>query len=115
MADLAYHDYEGVALDHDERPRLVADLGDRKVMLLRNHGTMAVGESVAAAFTFMYFLERSCSIQIAAQAGGRLITPKADVQSVVEQQSRSMASAADFLVWPALLRRLQRENPGFDA
>ena len=112
---LAYHDYEGVALDHDERPRLVADLGDSKVMLLRNHGTMAVGESVASAFTYMYFLERSCSIQIAAQAGGRLITPKDDVQSVVEQQSRSMASAADFLVWPALLRRLQRENPGFDA
>ncbi len=112
---LAYHDYEGVALDHDERPRLVADLGSSNVMLLRSHGTLSVGDSVAAAFTFMYFLERSCSIQIAAQAGERLVMPKDEVQTVVEQQSRSMAKAADLLVWPALLRRLNRENPGYDA
>ncbi|MEM5518302.1 class II aldolase/adducin family protein [Henriciella sp. AS95] len=111
---LAYHDYEGVALDHDERPRLVADLGDSNVMILRNHGTMAVGDTVGSAFTFMYFLERSCSIQIAAQGSDKLVTPQGEVQTVVEQQSRSMSKAADMLVWPALLRRLKRENPGFD-
>ena len=112
---LAYHDYEGVALDHDERPRLVADLGDKQVMILRNHGTLTVGASVAEAFTFMYFLERACEMQVAAQAGGRLITPADTVQGVVEKQASSLGKAADFLVWPALLRRLQRENPGFDS
>lgn len=111
---LSYHDYEGVALDHDERPRLVADLGTSNAMILRNHGTLTVGHSVAAAFSYMYFLERACSIQIAAQGGGKIIAPKDDVQSVVEQQSRSMSQAADFLVWPALLRRLDRVNPGYD-
>lgn len=111
---LAYHGYEGVALDHDERPRLVADLGDSNVMILRNHGTMSAGGSVGVAFTSMYFLERACSIQIAAQAGNKITMPKTDVQAKVEEQSRSMAKAADMLVWPALLRRLQRENPGFD-
>lgn len=111
---LAYHDYEGVALNHDERPRLVADLGARNVMILRNHGTLTVGHSVAAAFSYMYFLERACSIQIAAQGGGKLSEPGREVQSVVEQQSKSMSMAADMLVWPALLRRLNRVNPGYD-
>ena len=111
---LAYHDYEGIALNHDERPRLTADLGTSNVMILRNHGTLSVGHSVAAAFSFMYFLERACSIQIAAQGGGTLRMPQEDVQSVVESQSKSMSHAADMLVWPALLRRLNRINPGFD-
>lgn len=111
---LAYHDYEGVALNHDERPRLVADLGRCNAMILRNHGTLTVGHSVAAAFSYMYFLERACSIQIAAQGGKKLLLPENDVQSVVEQQSKSMAAAADVLVWPALLRRLNRINPGYD-
>lgn len=111
---LAYHDYEGVALNHDERPRLVADLGRCNAMILRNHGTSTVGHSVAAAFSYMYFLERACSIQIAAQGGKKLLLPENDVQSVVEQQSKSMAAAADVLVWPALLRRLNRINPGYD-
>ena len=112
---LTYHEYEGVALNHDERPRLVADLGASNFMILRNHGTLTVGASVASAFTYMYFLERACSIQVAAQAGDKLITPKGDVQSVVEEQARSLSKAADFLVWPALLRRLDRENPGYDS
>jgi len=68
---LAYHDYEGVALDHDERPRLVADLGDKQTMLLRNHGTLALGTTVAEAFTKMYFLERACSMQVRTLAAGR--------------------------------------------
>ncbi len=64
IGDLAYHDYEGVAFDHDERPRLQKDLGDHSVVLLRNHGTLTIGETIGAAFTKMYFLERACSMQV---------------------------------------------------
>lgn len=112
---VAYHDFEGVALNHDERPRLVADLGDKTAMILRNHGTLAAGRSVAEAFTTMYFLERSCEMQVAAQAGGPLRIPHDDVQDVVEQQSQGLSVVADKLVWPGLLRRLDRQNPGYAA
>lgn len=110
---LSYHAYEGVALNHDERPRLVADLGSNNLMILSNHGTLAVGSTVAAAFLHMYFLERACSIQIAAQASDTLITPAAEVQEVVRKQAGNMEAGANLLVWPALLRRLNRENPGY--
>jgi ribulose-5-phosphate 4-epimerase/fuculose-1-phosphate aldolase len=112
---VAYHDFEGVALNHDERPRLVADLGDKTAMILRNHGTLVTGRSVAEAFTTMYFLERSCEMQVAAQAGGPLRIPHDDVQDVVEQQSHGLSVVADKLVWPGLLRRLDRQNPGYAA
>lgn len=110
---VAYHDFEGVALNHDERPRLVADLGAKNALILRNHGTLTAGRSVAEAFTFMYFLERACAMQIAAQAGAKLRIPQDHVQDVVEQQSRGMGKAADMLVWPALRRRLDRLSPGY--
>ena len=109
---IAYHDFEGVALDHDERPRLVADLGERDVMILRNHGTMTVGRTVAEAFTQMYFLERACAMQAAAQ-GGTVRLPADAVQAVVEGQSKGLSFVADKLVWPALLRRLDRLSPGY--
>jgi ribulose-5-phosphate 4-epimerase/fuculose-1-phosphate aldolase len=112
---VAYHDFEGVALNHDERPRLVADLGDKSAMILRNHGTLVTGRSVAEAFTTMYFLERACQMQVAAQAGGPLRIPLDPVQDVVEQQSRGLGMVADTLVWPGLLRRLDRLNPGYAA
>jgi ribulose-5-phosphate 4-epimerase/fuculose-1-phosphate aldolase len=112
---VAYHDFEGVALNHDERPRLVADLGDKTAMILRNHGTLVTGRSVAEAFTTMYFLERSCEMQVAAQAGGPLRIPQDHVQDVVEQQSQGLSVVADKLVWPGLLRRLDRLNPGYAA
>ena len=112
---VAYHDFEGVALNHDERPRLVADLGDKTAMILRNHGTLVTGRSVAEAFTTMYFLERSCEMQVAAQAGGPLCIPQDHVQDVVEQQSQGLSVVADKLVWPGLLRRLDRRNPGYAA
>jgi ribulose-5-phosphate 4-epimerase/fuculose-1-phosphate aldolase len=112
---VAYHDFEGVALDHDERPRLVADLGDKTAMILRNHGTLAAGRSVAEAFTTMYFLERACEMQVAAQGGGPLRIPHDHVQDVVEQQSQGLSVVADKLVWPGLLRRLDRQNPGYAA
>lgn len=112
---VAYHDFEGVALNHDERPRLVADLGDKTAMILRNHGTLVTGRSVAEAFTTMYFLERACEMQVAAQTGGPLRIPLDHVQDVVEQQSQGLSVVADKLVWPGLLRRLDRQNPGYAA
>jgi len=111
---IAYHDFEGVALDHDERPRLVADLGQKNVMILRNHGTLTVGRTVAEAFTQMYFLERACAMQVAAQ-GGTVRLPAEPVQAVVEQQSQGLGFVADLLVWPALLRKLDRLSPGYAA
>jgi ribulose-5-phosphate 4-epimerase/fuculose-1-phosphate aldolase len=111
---LAYHDFEGIALNHDERPRLVADLGDRNALILRNHGTLAVGTSVADAFQTIYFLERACAIQIAAQAGGAALrTPDAAVQALVTRQVADFGDVAERVLWPALLRRLDRANPGY--
>ena len=107
---LAYHDYEGVALDHDERPRLVADLGEANFMMLRNHGTLTCGASIATAFQRMYRLERACEMQVAALAGGRaVVTPKPAVQQIThEQGAGDPQPVADQYLWPALLRRLDR-------
>lgn len=111
---LAYHDFEGIALNHDERPRLVADLGSNTAMILRNHGTLAVGTSIADAFQTIYFLERACAIQVAAQAGGAALrTPDAAIQALVTKQVADFGDLADRLLWPALLRRLDRVNPGY--
>jgi ribulose-5-phosphate 4-epimerase/fuculose-1-phosphate aldolase len=77
---LAYHDYEGIALNHDERERLVADIGDKSLMLLKNHGTLAVGDTAANCWVGMYYLERACRMQIDAMSAGRenvLIAPQA--------------------------------------
>src|SRR2546427_8587552 len=70
LASLAYHDYEGLALNEEEKPRLVADLGTRNYLILRNHGLLTVGSTVAEAFLSMFILERACKIQILAQSGG---------------------------------------------
>src|SRR5215208_509500 len=75
LASLAYHDYEGVALRDDEKPRLVRDLGDKTFLILRNHGTLTVGNTVADAFLAMFNLERACQIQVLAQSSGRALTP----------------------------------------
>jgi ribulose-5-phosphate 4-epimerase/fuculose-1-phosphate aldolase len=118
IGDLAYHDYEGVAFDHSEKPRLQKDLGSKNAVLLRNHGTLTVGETVGAAFTRMYFLERACTMQVRTLSmctEGR--TPYGVEPSVVEKNvmigAAGAAAAADFLVWPALLRRLDRTSPGY--
>lgn len=107
---LAYHDYEGVALDHDERPRLIADLGDRNFMMLRSHGTLTCGASIATAFQRMYRLERACEMQVAALAGGRpVIIPNQSVQQIThEQGSNDPQPTADKYLWPAMLRKLDR-------
>lgn len=116
LSSLAYHDYEGVALEDDEKPRLVRDLGNSRFLLLRNHGLLTVGRSVAEAFVAMYFFETTCMIQVRALGGGmpmRLIG-KPIVDGAAEQWDKVTRGAGGGLAWPALLRRLERENPGYD-
>jgi len=115
--DVAYHDFEGIATELDERERLVADIGDKNAMILRNHGTLTVGATVAQAFLRMYFLERACEAQVHMLAAGRdgLNNPNQGVAEKVEQQSRpeGMGALAQTLAWPALLRKLDRIDPSF--
>ncbi|OYQ35638.1 class II aldolase [Niveispirillum lacus] len=116
LADLAYHDYEGVALDPAEIPRLQRDLGSKSTMLLRNHGTLTVGATVAEAFTRMYFLERACTMQVRtlSMAGRTLHDTE---QGVIDKNMAlgriAVAPAANQLIWPALLRKLDRVSPGY--
>ncbi len=116
LASLGYHDYEGVALRDDEKPRLVADLGDKTHLMLRSHGLLTVGGSVADAFQSMYFFETSCMIQVRAQAGGgELVAVAPEIIGGAAQQARSVTRGQGAqLVWPGLLRRLDRRFPGYD-
>ncbi len=113
--DLAYHDYEGVAVDLGERERLAADLGDRGCMILRNHGTLTTGETVADAFARMYFLERACEAQVLALSGGaETTTPSVAAQQRTAMEARAgIAMIVEKLGWPALLRKLDREDPSY--
>src|SRR4051812_25490206 len=115
--DLAYHDYEGIALDHDERPRLQRDLGNKNHMLLRNHGTLTVGRSVASAFERMFHLERACTMQVRTRMLGPTAYP---VEQAVIDLNYSVVSNPDrmelrstMLVWPPLLRKLDRIDPSY--
>ena len=114
LGSLAYHDYEGVALNEAEKPRLQADLGTANFLMLRNHGLLTVGKTIADAFLSMYTFENTCRIQIDAQAGGELIhvNPKIveGIGAVMKVATAGMGAA---LAWPALLRKLDRENPGY--
>ncbi|MCC9008735.1 class II aldolase/adducin family protein [Pseudomonas putida] len=120
---VAYHAYEGIALDMDEQQRLVADLGDNPVMILRNHGLLATGGSVAEAFLRMYYLEKACEIQLAAQSAGQVILPPAEVCAHTERQFNAPGRGlkqgeltdpdALQLAWAALLRMLERVAPGY--
>jgi ribulose-5-phosphate 4-epimerase/fuculose-1-phosphate aldolase len=114
LASLAYHDYEGVAFRDDEKPRLQADLGDKTFLMLRNHGLLTVGKSIADAFLSMYVFETTCQIQIAAQAGGPLVEvdPRivAGTAEAMRVQTGGMGGA---FAWPALLRKLDRADPSF--
>jgi ribulose-5-phosphate 4-epimerase/fuculose-1-phosphate aldolase len=115
LASLAYHDYEGVALNAEEKPRLVRDLGDRSFLMLRNHGLLTVGTTVAEAFLSMYTFEAACTIQVRAQAGGELVAidPRiiAGARQAAAQVTKGLGAG---LVWPALRRRLDRQLPGYD-
>lgn len=114
---LAYHDYEGIALNLDERERLVADLGSKSIMLLRNHGTLAVGHTAAAAWTNIFFLERACAQQVLALSAGRdgVLTAPDAAQNEVRSQTGPGVGMVGGLAWPACLRRLDRKLPGYDA
>lgn len=116
LASLGYHDYEGVALRDDEKPRLVHDLGDNTYLMLRNHGLLTVGATVADAFLAMYLFETVCTIQVRAQAGGgELVTVDPEIIRTSAQQARQVTrgQGAGALAWPGLLRRLDRRNPGY--
>jgi ribulose-5-phosphate 4-epimerase/fuculose-1-phosphate aldolase len=118
LPSLAYHDYEGIALNLDERQRIVRDLGGCHAMLLRNHGTLALGATAGAAFLNLFMLERACAQQVMALSAGRggvRLAPQAARDEVRAQMAGPMAAMASMLVWPGLLRRVQRESPGFDA
>ena len=114
--EVAYHDFEGVALDLGERERLVADIADKRLLILRNHGTLAVGEAVSDCFLMLYTLERACTMQVRALAGGaKLYQPSAQSAETTRKQGESLMApgALDILAWPALLRMLDRKSPGF--
>lgn len=116
LGSLAYHRYEGVALRDAERARLAADLGRANNLILRNHGLLTCGRSVAEAFQLMYTLEMACRIQIAAQSGGgRLETVEDEIVAGMGRQAKEVTrgQGAD-LLWPGLLRRLDRRSPGYD-
>ena len=117
LASLGYHDYEGVALNPDEKPRLVRDLGSKAFLMLRNHGPLTVGPTIADAFLSMYLFEAACMIQVRAQSGGGALThiPQAIVDGIQAQATAVTKGLGGALVWPGMLRRLQRVNPGWDA
>jgi ribulose-5-phosphate 4-epimerase/fuculose-1-phosphate aldolase len=113
--DLAFHDYEGVATDLEERERLVADLGDKGGMILRNHGTLAVGGNVGECFIKLYFIERACQAQIMALSAADKCSnpPQGTPELAAEQGAMGLKVAANLLAWPALLRKAHRLDPSF--
>jgi ribulose-5-phosphate 4-epimerase/fuculose-1-phosphate aldolase len=115
LASLAYHDYEGVALNAAEQPRLVADLGDRSYLLLRNHGLLTAGASPADAFLYMYIFESACAIQVRAQGGGQELIriPESILGGIRAAASQVTRGLGSNLVWPGLLRKLDRSKPGY--
>jgi ribulose-5-phosphate 4-epimerase/fuculose-1-phosphate aldolase len=115
-SDIAFHEYEGVADDLGERERLQADLGDKHLMLLRNHGTLAIGGTVAEAFTRIYFLEWSCTVQVRAMSMSRQLhqpDPAVVANMASRMQPATMDAFSRDLVWPAMLRKLQRTDPSY--
>lgn len=116
LSRLGYHDYEGLALNEDEKPRLVRDLGDKNFLMLRNHGLLTAAASIADAFAFMYSFERSCMIQVRAQSGGSELIPIPQpvldgILMAADKVTRGAGPGT--LAWPALLRKLDRLDPSF--
>jgi ribulose-5-phosphate 4-epimerase/fuculose-1-phosphate aldolase len=115
LLSLSYHDYEGLALNPDEKGRLQQDLGDTRNLILRNHGLLTIGRTVADAFLSMFTLQRACEVQVLAQGhGAELIEiPQSVLDTVPEFSRMVMRGAGAGLVWPALLRKMDRLDPGF--
>jgi ribulose-5-phosphate 4-epimerase/fuculose-1-phosphate aldolase len=115
LTTLSYHDYEGIALNEGEKPRLVADLGSNNAMILRNHGLLTTGPTIADAFLMMYALETACQIQLLARSsGGELIkVPQPIVDGMQAQAEQVLQGLGGALVWPGLLRKLDRKDGSF--
>jgi ribulose-5-phosphate 4-epimerase/fuculose-1-phosphate aldolase len=115
LSSLAYHEYEGVALRDDEKPRLVRDLGDKSFLMLRNHGLITLAESVPDAFLFLYLFESACTIQVRAQAGGGELIPihPRIIETAQAQAKQVTRGAGGSLAWPGLLRKLDRIDPSY--
>jgi ribulose-5-phosphate 4-epimerase/fuculose-1-phosphate aldolase len=114
LDSLAYHDYEGIALLEDEKPRLVRDLGDKRFLMLRNHGLLTVGATIPDTFVWMYFFETACGVQLRAQAGGgALISVSQQVLAGVEGSVKGvmLGGGPGRLAWPGLMRKLDRLDP----
>ncbi|MEY2840031.1 MAG: hypothetical protein RJB60_2330, partial [Pseudomonadota bacterium] len=115
LASLAYHDYEGVAFREDEKPRLQADLGSCNYLMLRNHGLLTVGHSIAGAFLNMYVFESACQIQLAAQSGGAELTevdPQI-LQGVAHAMKVQTGGIGAAFIWPSLIRKLDRVDTSY--
>ena len=115
LASLAYHNYEGLALNDDEKPRLVTDLGDKKNLILRNHGLLTIGANAADAFLAMYNLERACEIQLMAEAGGAELVqiPQPILDGITAQMKVVTKGMGADIVWPALLRKLDKVDQSY--
>ena len=114
LASLAYHDYEGVAFRDDEKPRLQADMGKANFLMLRNHGLLTAGKSIADAFLSMYTFESACQIQLAAQAGGELVQVHPEiVKGVAEAMRVQTGGLGGAFVWPSLIRKLNRIDESY--
>jgi ribulose-5-phosphate 4-epimerase/fuculose-1-phosphate aldolase len=115
LSSLAYHAYEGVALNPEEKSRLVADLGERHNMILRNHGLLTCGPTVADAFLYMYILQKACEVQIRAQSGGGELVPIAQpIVDGIKQAARVvLRQSGGHIAWPGVLRKLDRIDPSW--
>lgn len=115
LSSLAYHNYEGVALNEEEKPRLVNDLGDKNFFMLRNHGLITVADNIADAFLFMYVFESACTIQLRSQSGGgELIPIDPRIIAGAKMQAKQVTrGVGGFLAWPGLLRKLDRVDPTY--
>ncbi len=116
---VAYHDYEGLSVDADEKSRLIADLGQKNVMLMRNHGAVTVGATISEAFRRMYYLDSACRVQLdVLHAGGKIHLPSPEVcEHTARQWEAGAASigggAEPTLEWPAMKRLMDRKDPGY--
>lgn len=113
LDDLAYHDYEGIVLDAEEKERLLPALGDKNNLILRNHGLLTVGTSVGEAFLRLYALQTACEAQVLAQAGGEVIELEPELATRVGGQAMTGFQALIPLSWDAVLRKAERLDPGF--
>lgn len=115
LSGLSYHDYEGVSLDPDEKQRLVADLGDNNFFILRNHGLLTCASTIPDAFLFMYIMQRAAETQLLAQGTGKPLVkvPDAILAGIQSMAKEVLRSSGGQMAWPGILRKLDRDYPGF--